>query len=55
MYATTTALAAVTQAFTDEGTLITYAIGVIVTALVALIGLNFGLRHMQKRVTGRKF
>jgi len=55
MYATTTALAAITTAFTDEGTLVAYSLGVIVAALVSLIGLGFALRKMQKRITGRKF
>lgn len=42
-------------AFTDTGTILVAVVGVIVAALVALLGLGFGIRHLRKYITGRKF
>lgn len=42
-------------AFTDTGTILTYTIPVILVGMVALMGLGFGVRHLRKYITGRKF
>jgi len=42
-------------AFTDVGTILTYTIPVILVGMVALLGLGFGVRHLRKYITGRKF
>lgn len=44
-----------TTAFANTGTILTSVIGVVVVALVALLGLGFGIRHLRKYITGRKF
>lgn len=47
------------QMYTDLDTAITtvlvVAIGLILLSLGALLGLGFGVRHLRKYVTGRKF
>jgi len=47
--------ATIASAFTDTGTILTASVGVIVTALIALLGLGFAIRHLRKYVTGKKF
>jgi len=49
---TTSALASV---FVDTGTILAAVIGVILAGTVALLGLGFGVRHVRKYITGRKF
>jgi len=44
-----------TTAFSDTGTILTLVIGTVVVALIALLGLGFGVRHLKKYITGRKF
>lgn len=46
---------ALSTAFTDTGTILVAVVGVILTGLVALLGLGFGVRHLRKYITGRKF
>jgi len=53
-YATTT-IASLTTAFSDTGTILALVIGAVLVALVALLGLGFGVRHLRKYITGRKF
>lgn len=55
MYAIASTTAVLTQAFTDTGTILVLVIGVIVTAVVALMGLGYGIRHLRKHVSGKKF
>jgi len=47
--------AALGTMYADAGTILTLVIGTILGALVALAGLGYGVREMQKRITGRKF
>jgi len=54
-FSTTTAITTVTNAVTDTGTIIAGVVGVIIGLMVALIGLGWGVRKIQKHVTGRKF
>jgi len=44
-----------TTTFSDVGTVIAFVIPAIVTVLVALLGLGYGVRLLKKYVTGRKF
>lgn len=49
---TTDALA---TAFSNTGTILTSVVGVVLVGLIALLGLGFGIRHLRKYITGRKF
>lgn len=42
-------------AFTNTGTILVVVIGTVVVGLIALLGLGFGIRHLRKYITGRKF
>jgi len=42
-------------AFSSTGTILTTVVATVVVALVALLGLGFGIRHLRKYITGRKF
>jgi len=55
MYATSSALTALASLFSDTGVILTAIIGVILAGLIALLGLGFGVRHVRKYITGRKF
>jgi len=55
MFDATSTLAALGVATADTTTILTYAIGVVLAGLVALLGLGFGVRHVRKYITGRKF
>jgi len=47
--------ATIATAFADTGTILTATVGVVVTGIVALLGLGFAIRHLRKYITGRKF
>jgi len=49
---TTTAIGTM---FTDTGTILAAVIATVLVGLVALLGLGFGVRHLKKYITGRKF
>jgi len=51
--ASTTAI--LTTAYSDTGTILLLVLATIVTAVVALMGLGFGIRHLKRYVTGKKF
>lgn len=55
MWTIASTTAVLTSAFADTGTILTLVIGVVVVAIVALLGLGFGMRHLKKYITGRKF
>jgi len=42
-------------AFSNTGTILTTVVASIVVGLVALLGLGFGIRHLRRYITGRKF
>jgi len=46
---------ALTTLFSNTGTVLTATIGVVLVGLIALLGLGFGVRHLRKYITGRKF
>lgn len=55
MWSIASTTATLTQSFTDTGTILVVVIAAVVTGLIALLGLGFGIRHLRKYITGRKF
>jgi len=55
MWSIASTTSTLTTAFTDTGTILTIVVAAVVTGLVALLGLGFGVRHLKKYITGRKF
>jgi len=55
MWSIASTTAVLSSAFSDTGTILVSVIGVVVVGLVALLGLGFGIRHLRKYITGRKF
>jgi len=55
MWDVASSTAALGQFFTDSGTIIAVVITAVLTGLVALLGLGFGVKHVRKYITGRKF
>ena len=51
--ASTTAI--LSSAFSDTGAILLTVLAVTVTAVIGLMGLGFGIRHVKRHVTGRKF
>lgn len=46
---------ALSTLYNNTGTILTTVIGTVLIGLVALLGLGFGVRHLRKYITGRKF
>jgi len=55
MYDVASSSAALTAFYADAGTLIALAVGVVLGALAALLGLGWGIRTLKKHITGKKF
>jgi len=55
MWSVASTTAALSSMFTDTGTVLAAVIGVILAGLIALLGLGFGVRHVRRYITGRKF
>jgi len=55
MWTTASTTGVLATAFTDTGTILVSVIAVVVAGLIALLGLGFGIRHLRKYITGRKF
>jgi len=55
MYSIASSTATLTQSFTDTGTLVALVLAAVVTGVIALMGLGYGIRHLRKYITGRKF
>lgn len=55
MFSTTTAASILTSAFSDTGYLLGIILVAIVAGTVALMGLGYGIRHVKKWITGRRF
>jgi len=55
MYNVASSSASLATFFTDSGTIIAVVIAAVLAGLVALMGLGFGVRHVKKYITGRKF
>jgi len=46
---------ALTTLYANTGTILVTVIGTVLVGLIALLGLGFGVRHLRKYITGRKF
>jgi len=46
---------ALSTAFTNTGTILASVIAVVLVGLIALLGLGYGVRHLKRYITGRKF
>jgi len=46
---------ALSTAFANTGTIVAVVIATVLVGLIALLGLGFGVRHLRKYITGRKF
>jgi len=46
---------ALSTAFTNTGTILAAVIAVVLVGLIALLGLGYGVRHLKRYITGRKF
>lgn len=44
-----------TDAFTDVGTIFVLVLGTLVSLVIALMGLGYGIRALKKHATGKKF
>jgi len=55
MFATSSATTILNSAFTDTGTLLVLILTAIVAGTIALMGLGYGIRHVKKWITGRRF
>jgi len=55
MYSIASSSATLTTAFADTGTLVALVLAAVVAGVIALMGLGFGIRHLRKYITGRKF
>lgn len=41
--------------FADTGTVLVIVLTAVVAGVIALLGLGFGIRHVRRWITGRKF
>lgn len=55
MYSVASSSEALTQFFSDNGTLIGVVVVAVLAGLAALLGLGFGVRKVKGWITGRKF
>lgn len=55
MWVTASSTEVLAAAYSAAGTLLTATISTVVIGIVALLGLGFGIRHLKKYITGRKF
>jgi len=55
MYDVAAATSSLATMFTNTGTILTAVIATVLVGLVALLGLGFGVRHLRKYISGRKF
>jgi len=46
---------ALSTAFTNTGTILVLVVGTVLVAVVALIGLGYGVRKLTKKITGGKW
>jgi len=55
MYATSSFATTWAAAASDTGYVLGLVIATVIAGLIALLGLGFGVRHLRKYITGRKF
>lgn len=54
-FASSSAANLAASAFTDTGTMLSVILIAVVGGTIALMGLGFGIRHVSRWITGRKF
>jgi len=55
MYATSSFATTFAGASSDTGYVVTVVVASVVAGAIALMGLGFGMRHLKKWITGRRF
>lgn len=55
MYTIASSSADITTALTNTGTLIALTLAAVVVGVIALMGLGYAIRHISRRLLGRKF
>jgi len=55
MFATSSATTILTGAFADTSTLLVTILTAVVAGTIALMGLGYGIRHVKKWITGKRF
>jgi len=55
MFSTSTFATIWAGAVSDTGYMLAIIVAAVVAAMIALAGLGFGIRHVLKKVTGKKF
>jgi len=55
MFATSSAITIINQGLTDTGTILVLVVGSVFAASVALMGAGYAIRHISRRLLGRKF
>jgi hypothetical protein len=55
MFATSSAATILASAFSDTGYLLGVILVAVVAGTIALMGLGYGIRHVKKWITGRRF
>jgi len=55
MWAVGSTTEALATLYANTGTIVAVVIATVLVGLVALLGLGFGVRHLRKYITGRKF
>lgn len=55
MFSTSTANTILASAFSDTGYLLGVILVAVVAGTIALMGLGYGIRHVRKWITGRRF
>jgi len=55
MYATSSFLATFNSASADTGYVVAIVVASVVAGTIALMGLGFGIRHLKRYITGKKF
>lgn len=46
---------ALTTAFSNTGVILALVIGTVLVAIIALVGLGYGVRKLKGKITGQKF
>jgi hypothetical protein len=55
VYATSSFAATYASASADTGYVVAVVVASVVAGAIALMGLGFGIRHLRKYITGKKF
>jgi len=55
MFSTSSMALIFNAAVSDTGYMVVLVVGAVVIGVIALMGLGFGIRHIKKWITGKKF